>query len=64
MGALLALITSIAPSDQHGLLRLIVLAAEIAAGLGAYGLLLAILGVTSWREALSALRRPDSQHTV
>jgi putative peptidoglycan lipid II flippase len=58
MGALLWLTTGLIPAEAHGLVRLVVLGAQIAAGIGVYGLLLQILGAASWREAAAALRRP------
>ena len=40
-----------------GLIRFIALGSQIAAGIVVYGLLLQILGVASWREAVAALKR-------
>ncbi len=58
MGALLWLSTALVPAGSHGLLQFAALALQIAAGIAVYGLLLQALGVTSWREAKSALKRP------
>jgi putative peptidoglycan lipid II flippase len=64
MGGLLWLTTQLAPADAHGLLRLVVLCAQIAGSIAVYGLLLQLLGVTSWREAASAIKRPDNGMVV
>ena len=56
MGGLLWLTTGLAPAGLHSLLRLAVLGAEIAGGIAVYGLLLQLLGVASWREAVSAIK--------
>jgi len=61
MGGLLWLTTELTTAGAHGLLRLVVLGLQIAGGITAYGLLLKLLGVTSWREAASALKRPAPQ---
>jgi putative peptidoglycan lipid II flippase len=58
MGALLWLTTGLVPSEAHSLIRFIVLGSQIVAGIAVYGLLLQILGAASWREAVSALKRP------
>ncbi len=58
MGALLWLTSGLVPSEARGLIRLIVLGLQIAAGIAVYGLLLQILGAASWREAAAALKRP------
>jgi putative peptidoglycan lipid II flippase len=61
MGGLLWLTTELTTAGAHGLLRLVVLGLQIAGGITAYGLLLKLLGVTSWLEAASALKRPAPQ---
>jgi putative peptidoglycan lipid II flippase len=61
MAALLWLTAGLAPAEAHGLIRFIALGLQIAAGIGIYGLLLQILGVASWREAVNALRKPAPQ---
>lgn len=61
MGALLWLATAITPAGGHTLLGLIVLGLQIAGGLVAYGLLLKLFGIASWREVRAALRRPAHQ---
>jgi putative peptidoglycan lipid II flippase len=43
----------------HGLAQAAALLALIAGGIAIYGLLLAFLGVTGWRETLNAVRRPS-----
>ncbi|MCK1710253.1 MULTISPECIES: murein biosynthesis integral membrane protein MurJ [unclassified Bradyrhizobium] len=58
MGALLWLTAGFVPAAAHGIIRFVALGVQIAAGIGVYGLLLQILGVASWREAISALKRP------
>jgi putative peptidoglycan lipid II flippase len=58
MGALLWLTVGLVPAEAHGLIRFIVLGLQIAAGITVYGLLLQVLGVASWREAVNALRKP------
>ena len=59
MGALLWLTTGLVPAESHGLIQFIALCVQIAAGIVVYGLLLQILGVASWREATTALKRPS-----
>jgi putative peptidoglycan lipid II flippase len=61
MGALLWLTSGLAPAGSHGLVRLVALALQIAAGIAVYGLLLQVLGAASWREAVAALKRPASR---
>lgn len=58
MGALLWLTTDLVPAEAHGLIRVITLGLQIAAGIAVYGLLLQILGAASWREAAAVLKRP------
>ena len=41
----------------HGLAQAAVLLVLIAGGIAVYGLLLSLLGVTGWREALDAIRQ-------
>jgi putative peptidoglycan lipid II flippase len=43
----------------HGLAQATALLALIGAGIAVYGLLLGLLGVTSWRETLNAIRQPS-----
>jgi putative peptidoglycan lipid II flippase len=62
MGGVLWLATRFAlpPSETlHGLAQAAALLALIAGGIAIYGLLLAFLGVTGWRETLDAVRRPS-----
>ncbi|WP_027550013.1 murein biosynthesis integral membrane protein MurJ [Bradyrhizobium sp. Cp5.3] len=58
MGGLLWLTSGLAHPGSHGLVKFIALGLQIAAGIVVYGLLLQILGVASWREAVHALKRP------
>jgi putative peptidoglycan lipid II flippase len=58
MGGMLWLTAGIAPTGAHRLLTLVVLGAQITGGIAVYALALQVLGVTSWREALDAIRRP------
>lgn len=58
MGALLWLTAGLVPASAHGVVKFILLGAQIAAGIAVYGLLLQLLGAASWREAVSALMRP------
>ncbi|RZM99619.1 murein biosynthesis integral membrane protein MurJ, partial [Bradyrhizobium genosp. SA-3] len=58
MGALLWLTTGLVPAETHGFIKFVALGVQIAAGIAVYGLLLQILGATSWREAVNALKRP------
>ena len=60
MGGLLWAATrfALAPNaDLHGLAQAAVLVILIVAGMAIYGLLLTLLGVTGWREALDAIRQ-------
>jgi putative peptidoglycan lipid II flippase len=62
MGGLLWLTARFAlpPSETiHGLAQAAALLALIAGGIAIYALLLAVLGVTGWRETLNAVRRPS-----
>jgi putative peptidoglycan lipid II flippase len=65
MGALLWLTADLAPGSHNsagsGLVQFAVLALQIAAGILVYGLLVQALGVTSWREAKTALKRPAAR---
>jgi hypothetical protein len=45
----------------HGLAQAAILAAQIAAALLAYGLLLGLLGVTTWPDAVRAVRQTRSR---
>jgi putative peptidoglycan lipid II flippase len=61
MGALLWLGTQLLPgpaTSAHALLQAAALATLIALGIASYGLFLQLFGVTGWREALTAIRRP------
>ena len=58
MGGLLWLTTGLVPAESQGFIKFVALGAQIAAGIAVYGLLLRILGVTSWHEAVGALKRP------
>ena len=58
MGGLLWLTTGLAPTGDHRLVALFVLAAQITVGLAAYALALQLLGVATWREAADAIKRP------
>jgi len=60
MGGLLWLTARLVPGqgpDTHGLAQTAALVALIVGGVALYGLLLSLLGVTGWREALKAVRR-------
>jgi putative peptidoglycan lipid II flippase len=64
MGALLWLSAAFAlPSaaDSNGLARAALLGGLIAAGIAVYGLLLALLGVTGWNEAVRAFRQSPAR---
>lgn len=59
MGALLWFATRLVPalaSGAHSLIEAVMLLTVIAAGIAIYGLLLRLLGVTGWREAVNAIR--------
>jgi putative peptidoglycan lipid II flippase len=58
MGGLLWLTTGLVPAESQGFIKFVALGVQIAAGIAVYGLLLRILGVTSWHEAVGALKRP------
>jgi putative peptidoglycan lipid II flippase len=61
MGAMLWLGTRLLPglaTSTHSLLQAAALPMLIAGGLASYGLFLRLFGVTGWREALAAIRRP------
>ena len=60
MGGLLWLTVAFAlpmTATAHGLLQAALLAVLIAGGIAVYGLLLALFGVTSWAEAIRAIRQ-------
>ena len=60
MGGLLWAATHVAlaqNADLHGLAQAAVLLVLIVGGMAIYGLLLSLLGVTGWREALGAIRQ-------
>ena len=56
MGALLWLAVMFIPAPIHILAQAAVLAVSIAGGIAAYGLCLALLGVTGWRQTVNAIR--------
>jgi putative peptidoglycan lipid II flippase len=63
MGAMLWLGTRLLPglaTSAHSLLQAAALAMLIALGIASYGLFLQLFGVTGWREALAAIRRPGT----
>ena len=60
MGSLLWLKTAFVwplAADAHGLAQAVVLAILIIGGIAIYGLLLALLGVVRWSDAVNAIRR-------
>jgi putative peptidoglycan lipid II flippase len=60
MGGLLWLIATFAlplTTNAHGLAQAAVLVMLISGGIAAYGLLLALFGVTAWEDALRAIRQ-------
>ena len=65
MGGLVWLMARQIPAltaDSHGIVAAVLLAMLISGGIAVYGLLLALFGVTSWAEAVNALRqtaKPD-----
>jgi putative peptidoglycan lipid II flippase len=65
MGGLIWLMARQIPAltaDSHGIVAAILLAMLVSGGIAIYGLLLALFGVTSWAEAVNALRqtaKPD-----
>jgi hypothetical protein len=61
MGTLLWLAQYFLPVFAHGLAQAAILAAQIAGALLAYGLLLGLLGVTSWPGAVRAVRQARSR---
>jgi len=60
MGSLLWFAQNVVPVFGHGLAQAAILAAQIAAALLAYGLLLGLLGVTTWPDAIRAIRQTRS----
>jgi putative peptidoglycan lipid II flippase len=60
MGALLWLAAGLAPVFSHGLAQAVILASLIAAALAVYGVMLTVFGVTSWPEAVRAIRQRGS----
>jgi putative peptidoglycan lipid II flippase len=61
MGALLWLAADfIIRADAHGLAQAAILLLLIAMAVAAYGGLLALLGVTGWREVVNAVRRSET----
>jgi len=61
MGALLWLAESLVPVFAHGLAQAAILAAQIVSALLVYGLLLGLLGVTTWPDAVRAVRQTRSR---
>jgi putative peptidoglycan lipid II flippase len=61
MGTLLWLAQYFLPVFAHGLAQAAILAAQIVAALLAYGLLLGLLGVTTWPDAVRAVRQTRSR---
>jgi putative peptidoglycan lipid II flippase len=61
MGTLLWLAESVVPLFGHGLAQAAILAAEIAAALLVYGVLLGALDVTTWPDAMRAVRQTRSR---
>jgi len=61
MGSLLWLAQNVAPVFGHGLVQAAVLAAQIAAALIVYGLLLGLLRVTTWPDVIRAVRQTRSR---
>jgi len=59
MGGLLWLASGLASASTHNLLKLVVLCGQIAGGAAVYALFLRLLGVTSVRAAVDAIRRPS-----
>jgi putative peptidoglycan lipid II flippase len=61
MGAILWLATRSVPalvSGAHGLMQTVVLFILIIAAIAIYGFFLRLFGITGWREAVNAIRRP------
>jgi putative peptidoglycan lipid II flippase len=61
MGAALWCATRLTPalaSSAHGVVHAIVLLILIIAGIAIYGLFLRLFGITGWRQAVNAIRRP------
>jgi putative peptidoglycan lipid II flippase len=56
MGGLLWLANALAPAAAHGLTGFVALGLEIAGAIAVYALLLRLLGVASWREAVNAIK--------
>ena len=65
MGSVLWLATRVAAAPTHGIAQALVLLLLIAGGIAAYALFLTLFAVTSWREAVNAIRqgRPRDLHT-
>jgi len=65
MGGALWLATSVAAAPTHGIAQAVILLLLIAGGIAAYALFLTLFAVTSWREAVNAIRqgRPRDLHT-
>ncbi len=63
MGGLLWLATGLGPASRGGLAQLAVLCAQIGGAIIAYGLFLHLFGVTAWRDAVNAVRRPTAFKT-
>ena len=64
MGGALWLATSVAAAPTHGIAQAVILLLLIAGGIAAYALFLTLFAVTSWREAVNAIRqgRPRDLH--
>jgi putative peptidoglycan lipid II flippase len=58
---LTALVALPSAADAHGLAQAALLGILIACGIAIYGLLLGLLGVVSWAEAVGAVRRTPSR---
>jgi putative peptidoglycan lipid II flippase len=64
MGGLLWLTERLAPApgaNGHGIAQAVLLALKISGGMAVYGLLLALFGVTGWRQTVDAIRRTRSR---
>jgi putative peptidoglycan lipid II flippase len=57
MGGLLWLAVSLIAAPLHGLVQAVILLLLIGSGIAVYALLLALFAVTSWREAVNAIRQ-------
>ena len=57
MGGLLWLATSMIVAPLHGLAQAVILLLTMIGGIAVYTLFLALFAVTSWREAVNAVRQ-------